>query len=227
MLGINIADVIAVIDTMTTQIAIIVICLIAAIVATIAAIKIKKPLKGFVRKTAWIAFLLVLVLTVTNILLNPMYSMINMAMGGGAISDEAMEEAKELVTDIADEGIVLAKNDDNALPLAEGTKVNVFGWSSTNPVYGGTGSGSLNTAFETVSFLDGLTDAGIEYNTDLTDFYTGWRDTRPTVGMMGQDWTIPEPTIDEYGSLITDAKDYSDTAIFFIARSVVKVPIFR
>ncbi len=219
MLGINIADVIAVIDTMTTQIAIIVICLIAAIVATIAAIKIKKPLKGFVRKTAWIAFLLVLVLTVTNILLNPMYSMINMAMGGGAISDEAMEEAKELVTDIADEGIVLAKNDDNALPLAEGTKVNVFGWSSTNPVYGGTGSGSLNTAFETVSFLDGLTDAGIEYNTDLTDFYTGWRDTRPTVGMMGQDWTIPEPTIDEYGSLITDAKDYSDTAIFFIARS--------
>ena len=145
--------------------------------------------------------------------------MVNMAMGGGSISDEAIEEAKALATEIAEEGIVLLKNDDAALPLAEGTKVNVFGWSSTNPIYGGTGSGALSDAYPTVDFLTGLTDAGIEYNQDLVDFYTGWRTERPTVGMMGQDWTIPEPTVSEYGSLISDAKDFSDTAIFFIARS--------
>ena len=179
----------------------------------------KKPLRGLVRKGSWIAFALTLVLVVSNILLSPLYSMVNMAMGGGKISGKSIDEAQALCTEIAEEGIVLLKNEESALPLAEGTKVNVFGWSSTNPIYGGTGSGALSAAYETIDFLTGLKDAGIEYNQDLVDFYTGWRDTRPTVGMMGQDWTVPEPQLSEYGSLITDAKDFSDTAIFFIARS--------
>ena len=219
MLSINIADVIAVLQTMIPQLVIIGAVLVAAIICTIAAFKIKKPLKGFVRKQAWLAFLLVLVITVTNILLGPVYSMVNMAMGGGTISEKSSEEAKELCTEIAEEGIVLLKNDDAVLPLASGTKVNVFGWSSTNPIYGGTGSGALSAAYPTVDFLQGLTDAGIEYNTELVDFYKSWRDSRPSVGMMGQDWTIPEPTVDEYGDLFESAKNYSDTAIFFIARS--------
>ncbi|WP_044933716.1 glycoside hydrolase family 3 protein [Pseudobutyrivibrio sp. LB2011] len=219
MLSINIADVIAVLQTMIPQLIVLGVALVAAIIVTICAMKAKKPLKGFIRKEAWLAFLLVVVVVVNTILLGPVYSMVNMAMGGGTISDEAIEEAKALATEIAEEGIVLLKNDDAALPLAEGTKVNVFGWSSTNPIYGGTGSGALSDAYPTVDFLTGLTDAGIEYNQDLVDFYTGWRTERPTVGMMGQDWTIPEPTVSEYGSLISDAKDFSDTAIFFIARS--------
>ena len=219
MLSINIADVIAVLQTMIPQLVILGVALVAAIVVTIFAMMAQKPLKGFIRKEAWLAFLLVVVVVANTIVLGPMYSMINMAMGGGTISDEAIDEAKALCTEIAEEGIVLLKNDDAALPLAEGTKVNVFGWSSTNPVYGGTGSGALSDAYPTVDFLTGLTDAGIEYNQDLVDFYTDWRSERPSVGMMGQDWTIPEPTVSEYGSLITDAKDYSDTAIFFIARS--------
>ena len=219
MLSINIADVIAVLQTMIPQLIIIGVALVAAIIVTICAMKAKKPLKGFIRKEAWIAFLLVVVVVANTIVLGPMFSMINMAMGGGKISDDAITEAKELCTDIAEEGIVLLKNDDKALPLAEGSKVNVFGWSSTNPIYGGTGSGALSDAYPTVDFLTGLTDAGIEYNQDLVDFYKGWRDSRPTVGMMGQDWTIPEPQVSEYGSLISDAKNYSDTAIFFIARS--------
>ncbi len=219
MLSINIADVIAVLQTMIPQLVIIGVVLVAAIICTIAAIGIKKPLKGFVRKQAWLVFLLTLVIVVTNILMGPVYSMVNMAMGGGKISDESVEQAKELCTEIAEEGIVLLKNDAAALPLAAGTKVNVFGWSSTNPIYGGTGSGALSAAYPTVDFLQGLTDAGIEYNQELVDFYKGWRDSRPSVGMMGQDWTIPEPKVDEYGDLFTKAKDYSDTAIFFIARS--------
>ena len=219
MLSINIADVIAVLQTMIPQLIVLGVAFVAAIIVTICAMKAKKPLKGFIRKEAWLAFFLVVVIVANTILLGPVYSMVNMAMGGGTISDEAIEEAKALATEIAEEGIVLLKNDDAALPLAEGTKVNVFGWSSTNPIYGGTGSGALSDAYPTVDFLTGLTDAGIEYNQDLVDFYTEWRSERPTVGMMGQDWTIPEPTVSEYGSLISDAKDFSDTAIFFIARS--------
>ncbi len=219
MLSINIADVISVLDTMKTQLIVLGIFLALAIVLTIVAIKIKKPLKSFIRRESWLAFFLVAVIVVNTIVFGPMYQMISMAMGDGKISDETSEEAKALCTEIAEEGIVLLKNEASTLPLAAGAKVNVFGWSSTNPVYGGTGSGALSDAYPTTTFLDGLTEAGIEYNTDLTDFYTSWRDTRPSVGMMGQDWTIPEPTIDEYGDLFESAKSYSDTAIFFIARS--------
>lgn len=219
MLSINIADVISVLDTMKTQLIVLGIFLALAIVLTIVAIKIKKPLKSFIRRESWLAFFLVAVIVVNTIVFGPMYQMISMAMGDGKISDETSEEAKALCREIAEEGIVLLKNEASTLPLASGTKVNVFGWSSTNPVYGGTGSGALSDAYPTTTFLDGLTQAGIEYNTDLTDFYTSWRDTRPSVGMMGQDWTIPEPTIDEYGDLFESAKSYSDTAIFFIARS--------
>ncbi|WP_026667339.1 glycoside hydrolase family 3 protein [Butyrivibrio sp. AE2005] len=219
MLNINPADVIAVLKTMIPQLVILGVVLLAAIIATLTVIKKKEPVRKFVRKQAWLAFFLTVVIVISNILLVPMYSMVNMAMGGGTISDEAIDEAKALCTEIAEEGIVMLKNDASTLPLAEGSKVNVFGWSSTNPIYGGTGSGALSDAYPTVDFLTGLTDAGIEYNQDLVDFYKGWRDARPIVGMIGQDWTIPEPMVSDYENLITDAKNYSDTAILFIARS--------
>ncbi len=219
MLSINIADVIGVLDTLKVHLTILGIVLALAIIVTIAVMKVKKPLKSLIRKEAWIAFLLTAVIIVNTIVFGPMYSMISLAMGDGDITAETSEEAKALCTQIAEEGIVLLKNDNAALPLAEGAKVNVFGWSSTNPVYGGTGSGALSAAYPTVSFLQGLENAGIEYNKALSDYYTSWRATRPTVGMMGQDWTIPEPKVDEYEDVIEAAKDYSDTAIFFIARS--------
>ena len=97
----------------------------------------------------------------------------------------------------------------------------MFGWSSTNPVYGGTGSGGLSDSYPTVSLLEGLSNAGIEYNTTITNFYTEYRDTRPTVGMWGQDWTIPEPTMEEYDAagIFENAKEYSDTALIVISRS--------
>ncbi|MCR5272100.1 MAG: glycoside hydrolase family 3 C-terminal domain-containing protein [Lachnospiraceae bacterium] len=219
MLNINIADVIAVLKTMIPQLVILGVAIVGAIIATIVAFKIKKPLKGFVRKQAWIACLAIVAIVANTIVFGPMYTIVNMSMGGGTISDESIDEANALCSEIVEEGVVLLKNDDATLPLAEGAKVNVFGWSSTNPLYGGTGSGSLSANYETVDFLTGLTNAGIEYNTELSDFYKEWRDSRPSVGMMGQDWTIPEPTIDEYGDLFDTAKDYSDTAIFFVARS--------
>ncbi|MBQ2608848.1 MAG: beta-glucosidase, partial [Butyrivibrio sp.] len=129
MLNINPADVIAVLKTMIPQLVILGVVLLAAIIATLSVIKKTEPVRKFVRKQAWLAFLLTVVIVISNILLVPMYSMVNMAMGGGTISDEAIEEAKALCTEIAEEGIVMLKNDAQALPLAEGSKVNVFGWS--------------------------------------------------------------------------------------------------
>ena len=221
MLAINIDDVMNVINSIKPYLIALGVCLALAIIVTVACMKLKKPLKKLVRKEAWTAFFMAAVIIINLICFIPMNSMISLAMGAGSISDETSEEAKELCTEIAEEGIVLLKNDANTLPLAEGAKINVFGWSSTNPVYGGTGSGSLSDAYPTVSLLDGLKDAGFEVNEDLVNFYTAYRDARPTVGMWGQDWTIPEPTIDEYdeAGIFDSAKEFSDTAVVVIARS--------
>ncbi len=104
---------------------------------------------------AGLAILLALVITVNLICFGPMNTMISLATGSGSISEETSAEATDLVEDIADEGIVLLKNEGRTLPLTAGN-LNVFGWASTNPVYGGTGSGALNDAYHTVTLLEGL-----------------------------------------------------------------------
>ena len=221
MLAINIDDVISVLNTIRPYLIALCVALVLAIVVTVACMKLNRPLKKLVRKESWIAFLLVAVVIINMICFGPMSSLISLATGDGSITDATSEEAKKLCTEIAEEGIVLLKNDGALLPIASGTKLNVFGWSSTNPVYGGTGSGSLSDAYPTVSLLDGLRNAGFEVNEDLVNFYTQYRATRPTIGMFGQDWTIPEPTIDEYNAagIFESAKEFSDTAVIVIARS--------
>lgn len=221
MLAINMEDVINVLNSCKSQLIALGIVLGIALVVTIACMKVKKPLRKLIRKEAWIAFLLVAVVIINMVCFGPLNSMISLATGKGSISDKTVEEAKELCTEIAEEGIVLLKNEENTLPLASKSKINVFGWSSTNPVYGGTGSGSLSDAYPTVSLLDGLRDAGFEVNEELVNFYTEYRATRPMVGMWGQDWTIPEPTMADYDAagIFESAKEFSDTAVVVIARS--------
>ncbi len=221
MLAINIDDVINVLNTCKPYLIALGVILLAAVIITIAAMKLPKLKKKFVRAQSWIAFLTVLVVIVNMICWGPMSSMISLATGAGTIAEETSAEATELCEDIADEGIVLLKNEGNNLPMEEGTKLNVFGWSSTNPLYGGTGSGGLSDSYPVVSLLDGLTNAGFEVNQELVDFYTEFRGKRPTVGMWGQDWTIPEPTMEDYDAagIFGSVKEYSDTAVIVLARS--------
>ena len=220
MLGINIDDVKTTLGLMSNHLIALAVVLVLALVVTIAVIKLPKAKKKLIRGNAWLAFVLALVIIVNLILTGPVYSIVNLALGdNGDISAESIDTATELCTEIAEEGIVLLKND-GILPL-KNTKVNTFGWSATNPVYGGTGSGALSDAYPTVTLLQGLTNAGLEYNTTLTDFYTNFRDSRPMVGMWGQDWTLPEPTQAEYeaAGIYDNALAFSDTALIVIARS--------
>lgn len=219
MLAINIEDVISVLNTCKPYLIGLAVVLVLAIVAMVACRKMAQSKKFLIRGEAALAMVLAIAVTVNLICFGPMSSLISLAMGDGSVTDETAASANELCQTIAEEGIVMVKNE-GALPLSN-TKLNVFGWSSTNPVYGGTGSGGLSDSYPTVSLLEGLSNAGIEYNTTITDFYTEYRDTRPTVGMWGQDWTIPEPTMEEYDAagIFENAKEYSDTALIVISRS--------
>ena len=221
MLAINIDDVMNVLNTCKPYLITLAVIFVLAVVITIAVRKQQVAKRKFIRSQSWIAVLLALVVIVNMICWGPMSSMISLATGNGTITEETSAAATELCEDIAEEGIVLLQNNENALPLENGAKINVFGWSSTNPVYGGTGSGSLSDAYPTVSLLEGLENAGFQVNKELVDFYTNFRETRPTVGMWGQDWTIPEPTVEEYdkAGVFEAAKEYSDTAVVVIARS--------
>lgn len=219
MLAINIEDVISVLNTCKPYLIGLAVVLVLAIVAMVACRKMARSKKFLIRGEAALAMVLAIAVTVNLICFGPMSSLISLAMGDGSVTDETAASANELCQTIAEEGIVMVKNE-GALPLSN-TKLNVFGWSSTNPVYGGTGSGGLSDSYPTVSLLEGLSNAGIEYNTTITDFYTEYRESRPTVGMWGQDWTIPEPTMEEYDAagIFENAKEYSDTALIVISRS--------
>ena len=218
MLAINMDDVINVLNSCKPYLIALGVVLALAIVVTVACMKLKKPVKKLVRKEAWIAFLLAVVVIVNLICFIPMSSMISLAMGNGTITDETSDESTALVQEIAEEGIVLLKND-GTLTLAADSNLNVFGWASTNPCYGGTGSGALSDAYPTVSLLQGLEDAGFNLNTELSDFYTAYRADRPEVGMWAQDWTLPEPTADSYtDEMMANAKEFSDTAMVVITR---------
>lgn len=218
MLSINMDDVINVINSIKGYLSGFGIVAVLLIVAMIACRKMKKSKKYLIRFNAVLGIVLALGVTVNLILVGPMYSMVTLATGGGKVSEENGALATELCEDIADEGIVLLDNA-GTLPLAKNSKLNVFGWASTNPCYGGTGSGALSDAYPTVSLLEGLTNAGFELNTELSDFYTAYRADRPEVGMFAQDWTLPEPEAAQYSDdLINNAKAFSDTAMIVITR---------
>ncbi|RKM63167.1 beta-glucosidase [Butyrivibrio sp. XB500-5] len=220
MLSINMDDVLNVISSIRPYLIAIGIIVALAVACMVAVMKMKKPVKRLVRGTALVAMIVGICVSVNMICTGPMRTMLDLVSGSGTITKETSDEATVLAKQIAEEGIVLLENKDNTLPVASGSKLNVFGWASTDAILGGAGSGSLNDAYAKISLLDSLKDAGIETNTELTKFYTDYKTGRPEVGMWAQDWTLPEPNISLYTQdLIDNAKNFSDTAMIVISRS--------
>lgn len=78
---------------------------------------------------------------------------------------------KATATEVLAEGMVLLKNENSALPLAAGSNVSLVGVTAYDPVYGGTGSGTISVN-DAVGFVDSLTHAGFTVNPDLQAAYT-------------------------------------------------------
>ena len=219
MLSINLDDVMQVLTNVRSYLIAFGVVLALAIIVMVAVRKLPKAKKKMIRAQSGLAILLALTIVVNLICTGPMSTMLDLVSGSGTISEETSAKATELVNEITAEGVVLAKDEDNVLPVASGSKLNVFGWSSTNPCYGGTGSGALNTAYPVTDLLTGLHDAGIETNDELSKFYTDYKADRPSVGMVEQDWTLPEPNVNLYtDEMMENAKAFSDTAMVVITR---------
>ena len=188
--------------------------IVVLIIVLIAAHWVKKGSKALTRGIAVIAFILVVAILANAVCLGPLRSNISTVLSGSSVS---LSDETVVIKKVGEEGFVLVKNN-GILPLAAGN-LNVFGWGSTNPILGGTGSGSSDGS-SAVGILQSLSEAGFTTNADLTKLYTDYATERPTVAMQSQDWTLPEPTVDAYtDAVMTQAKGFSDTAVIVISRS--------
>lgn len=168
-----------------------------------------------------VAFLLTVVISLSTMVFGPMQGLMNANNAASSIkkvSASTVNKSDELSKTITNEGSVLLKNENNFLPMKAGN-INVFGWASSNPIYGGSGSGSTTTN-GAVDIYQGLKMAGFKTNKQLLNFYTKYQKTRPVVGMWGADWTLPEPESSKYSAgLLDHAKKFSDTALVVIAQA--------
>ena len=222
MLQINMADVMNVIGSLTPYLIAIGVLFALALIITFAVNKktVKEvATRKIVHSESWLVALVGIVVAVSMMLTGPLSTLLNNATTTKyMLSDTTVSKANELAKEVQSEAITMLKNDDSNLPLSN-KKVNVFGWGSTNPVYGGTGSGSMSDQYETVSMLDGMKQAGLKTNTELSKLYTDYRKDRPEVGMFAQDWTLPEVPAKQYSDkLVSDAKDFSDEAVVVLTR---------
>ena len=153
----------------------------------------------------------------------PLYNNVAIILNSQAqVSEASRENSRDVIREAGEEGMVLLEND-GVLPLTSDTdRINVFGWASIAPIFGGTGSGSSDTS-GCIGIIQSLQDAGYETNETLTDMYTKYRETRilPEMGNVGYtDWTLPEPTADYYtDEIMQEAEEFSDTAVVVLGRS--------
>ncbi|KFC20586.1 glycoside hydrolase family 3 C-terminal domain-containing protein [Chryseobacterium sp. FH1] len=111
----------------------------------------------------------------------------------------------EVTRNAATEGMVLLKNQQNALPFANKQKeVSLFGVTSYSWITGGTGSGSVNNK-HTVSLLEGLNSAGYKLDKELVDLYKPFAEKEATVekenrkkrGILALPERLPEMKLDD------------------------------
>lgn len=118
------------------------------------------------------------------------------------------------------EGIVMLKNEKNALPLDTNKEVAVFGRIQFHYYKSGTGSGGMVNVTKVVNILDGLIDNGVKVNEKLLGTYRKWDKENPFdlgEGWGGEPWSQKEMPLDE--GLVKETAKSCETAIVIIGRT--------
>ncbi len=178
-----------------------------------------------------IAVLLVLLVLAADIACSrqSIYNMIDEYMGGGMkIADREEKDASYLASAdvglrISEEGMVLLKNENQALPLTGVTKVNLFGCRSANLYTSGTGSGASSGSASLVDTLQtGFAKVGIEVNPDLYSKYAQYYSANKK-NVKGSDFSFYEPAITDQSfyseALWAEYLAYSPVAILVLGRT--------
>ncbi|MCM1522883.1 MAG: glycoside hydrolase family 3 C-terminal domain-containing protein [Ruminococcus sp.] len=118
------------------------------------------------------------------------------------------------------EGIVMLKNDNNALPLDKNKETAVFGRIQLHYYKSGTGSGGLVNVSRVVGITDGLIEAGAKINQRLLDVYNKWDEENPFEygdGWAGEPWSQKEMPLED--SLAAEIAEKCETAVVVIGRT--------
>lgn len=132
-------------------------------------------------------------------------------------------EADGLVQTLAADSMVLLKNENSCLPLAKGTKINLFGYNTTEKgfLFAGGGSGGNRAESKNVSLRKAFEDAGVEINTTLYEAYGALDnlDLDNNNAETAPQCVLSNPGADFYtAERMQQAKDFSDTAVVVISR---------
>lgn len=140
--------------------------------------------------------------------------------------EEAYENGNKVTKEICEEGMILLKNENNALPLKENAKVSVFGKNSVNLVYGGSGSAAPDKNGKRKTIFDSLEAAHISYNPVLKEFYEdsrksgSGRSENPAMENAGVATLLTGET--EYSKYTQEVKnsydEYGDAALVVLSR---------
>ena len=149
---------------------------------------------------------------------------------------EAKENGDKVNIRLCEEGTVLLKNDNEALPLEKGSKISVFGKNSVNLITSGSGSASDGGEVAAKTIFDSLEAEGFSFNQTLRDFYLSsasgsGRSTNPKMSAEDVDTPLStgETPQDAYPDNVKDSyADYSDAAVIVLSRIAgEEVDLFR
>ena len=177
--------------------------------------KVKRQKKPLTKAKAILIYAICLILVVGWLIGNyyaHLYSdLITVFLSGSGTVTTA--SAEEVCQKIEEEGMVLLKNEE-ALPLEKGAKLTLLGQDSVDFVYGGAGSGSVDTSVAP-TLKDALEGSGFEINETVWNFYTEgpgkeYRKTVPDEQGKGE-FAINEVPSDKYTNEVKDSfSDYND-----------------
>ncbi len=132
-----------------------------------------------------------------------------------------LEAHAEVARQAAAEGMVLMKNNNEALPIAPETeKLAVFGNTSYEIITGGTGSGDVNEAYS-ISLVEGLENAGYSINEELQDIYSNYTE-KETAKLPPPEPFMPQARISEMlvsSDLADRMTTEADVALITIGRN--------
>ena len=132
---------------------------------------------------------------------------------------ELQSYASAITAQVTEEGAVLLKNDNNALPLTSGAKVNLYSSSSVNYIYSGGGSSFAKKA-DFISLKEGLESANFQVNQDLWNWYAEnpsyFGDHTSNTSSDKAAYTIKDAKWDEINT--TSKSNEAEAAIFVLSR---------
>ena len=118
MLSINWSDVWKMVESIKVPLIVIGVALALAIIVSLAVFTLDKPQRMLARSTSWVAAFVAVVVAVVSMMYGGFKMVLDLASGSGVLTEASKAQVEDLGNDIADEGMVLLKNANGALPLA-------------------------------------------------------------------------------------------------------------